>query len=281
MPDADPTTWPDGHRAAVMFTFDLDAEEAWRVKKEQDPEYDRPLLQRRGRFGATTAVPRILDLFEEHDLRCTFFIPGKVMEAYPDLSRRVDDAGHEVAHHGYTHRPPSQLAPAEQRTEIERGLEVFEEVLGTQPTGYRSPLNEFSEHTVDLLTEFGFDYDSSLIDADLPYLHDGGDGSLVEIPNELSLEDWPYFGFNYDPPTHYSGGIAPIGDVLETWYREFQGVHHYGRYFLLTLHPQLIGRPGRMRMLDELITRIESTDDTWIATGEEIAEHWLTHHAGD
>lgn len=281
MSDPDTEIWPGAYRAAAMFTFDLDAEEMWRVKREADPSYDKLLLETRGTFGPDVAVPRILDLLEEYGIPCTFFIPGRVMETYPDLTRRIHDAGHEIGHHGHTHRPPNALSRSEQREEIERGLEVFEEILGTKPTGYRSPAGELSEHTLELLSEYDLRYDSSLIDSDLPYVHERGDGPVVEIPNELSLEDWPYFGFNYDPPFQYSGGVVPTADVFDSWRQEFDGIHEYGRYFLLTLHPQLIGRAGRIKKLEELIEHVLSTENTWITTAEEIATHWRTHHVDE
>lgn len=278
MRDRDDSPWKDGNRSAAMFSFDLDAEEMWRVKIENDSDYDKPLIRTRGSFGPETAVPRILDLFDTYGLRCTFFIPGRVMELYPDLTRRIADAGHEIGHHGYTHRPPTELSPEEQRSEIRRGLDTFDEILGTRPAGYRSPGGELTNHTLEQLVEHGIQYDSSLIDDDLPYAHEFGGGHLIEVPNELSLEDWPYFGFNYAPPFTYSGGIESTESVLQTWRREFHGIHEYGRYFLLTLHPQIIGRAGRIKMLEELIKEIVSTDDTWITTGKEIADHWRTHH---
>lgn len=274
MDDTASELWPGENRAAAMFTFDLDAEEMWRVKSEANPSYDKLLLNTRGTFGPDVAVPRILELFEKYDLSCTFFIPGRVMETYPDLTRRIHDAGHEVGHHGYTHRSPTSLSCSEQRSEIERGLEVSKEILGSEPTGYRSPAGEITEHTLNLLAEYNLRYDSSLIDSDLPYIQQCGDDSIVEIPNELSLEDWPYFGFNYDPPSQYSGGIVPSAEVFDSWQQEFDGIHEYGRYFLLTLHPQLIGRAGRIKNLEELIKHVLSTEDTWITTAEEIATHW-------
>lgn len=281
MVSADSSTWPDDYRAAAMFSFDLDAEEMWRVKKETDSGYDKLLLQTRGEFGPDVAVPRILDLFDAYDCQCTFFIPGRVLESYPDLARRIHDAGHEISHHGYTHRPPNTLSQAEQREEIERGLAAFDDVLGIRPTGYRSPSNELSEYTLELLGEYDLRYDSSLMNSDLPYVHDLGDDAVVELPNELSLEDWPYFGFNYDPPFHYSGGIVPTDQVFASWRREFDGIHEYGRYFLLTLHPQLIGRAGRMKQLEELLAHVSSTEDTWIATADEIASHWRNQHLAE
>jgi len=68
--------WPDGMRAAAAFTFDFDAEEVW---IGDDPENEnRPGMLSQGTYGAKVALPLILELLRRHDLRATFFIPGRV-----------------------------------------------------------------------------------------------------------------------------------------------------------------------------------------------------------
>ena len=75
------TSWPDGRRAAVAFTFDFDAEEVW---IGEDPDNaDRPGILSQGTYGAKVAVPLILDLLERNGVRASFFIPGRVAERHP------------------------------------------------------------------------------------------------------------------------------------------------------------------------------------------------------
>lgn len=271
-----PTTshWGD-HRAAAMFSFDLDAEELWRTKIEADPAFDKPPIATRGTFGPNVAVPRILRLFEKYDRKCTFFVPGKVVESYPETIAAIHDAGHELGHHGYSHTNPADMTPDEEEAELKRGLDAFDDVIGERPVGYRSPAADLSNASLDLLVENGFTYESSLLDSDLPYVHDLAGGDLVEIPFEWSLDDWPFFGFNMYPPLPYQSGISTTGAVLDTWRREFRGLHKRGRCFVLTMHPQLIGRAGRIDMLEELLQEMLATDDTWVTTGAAIADHWL------
>ena len=142
------TSWPNGARGAVAFTFDFDAEEVW---IGDDPaNADRPGVLSQGTYGAKVAVPLILELLERHGLRQTFFIPGRVAERHPERVREILAAGHEVGHHGYTHTSPAKLSPADEEAELVRALDVLRG-LGADPVGYRSPSWEFSPDTIGLL----------------------------------------------------------------------------------------------------------------------------------
>jgi peptidoglycan-N-acetylglucosamine deacetylase len=112
-------TWPAGKAAAVAFTFDFDAEEVW---IGEDPENaDRPGILSQGTYGAKVAVPLILDLLQRNAIRATFFVPGRVAERHPDRVRAIVDRGHELAHHGYTHRSPTTFDADEEETELVKG----------------------------------------------------------------------------------------------------------------------------------------------------------------
>lgn len=269
--------WPEAYRSAACFTFDLDADEIWNLRIERDDTWDKPPVKTRGNFGPQVAVPRILDLFERYDLPCTFFVPGRVAEDWPETIQAIHEAGHEIGHHGYRHVNPSNFeSREEEEADIKRALDVFDDLIGETPTGYRSPASDLSNHTLELLAENGIEWESSFIDTDIPYTHDEG---IVEIPFEWSLDDWPYFGFHMYPQLPYQSGISPTGPVFDSWEREFDGLYKRKRVFMLTMHPQAIGRAGRMDALEELVQHVMSTGDTWIASGEGIAEYWADQHA--
>ena len=75
-------------------------------------------------YGPLTGVPRVLDLLERHNLQATFFCPGYTAERYPDLLRRVRDAGHEIAHHGYLHEAMAGMTRDKEAAVLDRGLEA-------------------------------------------------------------------------------------------------------------------------------------------------------------
>jgi peptidoglycan/xylan/chitin deacetylase (PgdA/CDA1 family) len=55
-------------------------------------------------FGcARYAMPRLAPLLENHGVRATFFTTGFIAEVYPQVMRRVSQAGHEIAIHGQMH----------------------------------------------------------------------------------------------------------------------------------------------------------------------------------
>ena len=97
-------------------------------------------------------MPLILDLLDKHDAKATFFVPGWTADNHTAAIAECAKRGHEVAHHGYHHVPPSTFANAEEeREELERGIEAIEKATGVRPVGYRSPAWELSTHTLDLL----------------------------------------------------------------------------------------------------------------------------------
>ncbi len=95
------TLWPEGFRAAVALTFDVDAES---VMLASDPSLaQRTSLMSHQRYGPQTGLPRILRLLAERGVRATFFVPGYTAEQHPGPIRAIRDAGHEIGHHGYLH----------------------------------------------------------------------------------------------------------------------------------------------------------------------------------
>jgi peptidoglycan/xylan/chitin deacetylase (PgdA/CDA1 family) len=255
--------WPDGARCAASFTFDFDAEEVWIGENPENA--NRPGVLSQGTYGAKVAVPLILDLLSRHGVQATFYIPGRVAERYPDRVARIVAAGHEIAHHGYTHTSPSRLTREEEEAELIRGLEVLRG-FGTEITGYRSPSWDLSPHTLDLLGAHGIAYSSNLMDDIRPYRIDGH--PLVEVPISWVLDDAPHFWFD---STSWTKSIATTGHVRALWQEEFLGIRDLGGSCVFTMHPQIIGRPSRLAFLDSFLSFVTSHSDVWVTTTAQIA----------
>src|SRR5690606_27170544 len=80
---------------------------------------------------------RLLELFEAHSTKATFFILGWVAERYPQLVRRIDQAGHEVASHGYSHQLVYAQTPEVFREETFKSKALLEDLIGKPVLGYR------------------------------------------------------------------------------------------------------------------------------------------------
>jgi peptidoglycan-N-acetylglucosamine deacetylase len=247
----------------VAFTFDFDAEEVW--IGEDPANADRPGVLSQGTYGAKVAVPLILELLERHGLPATFFVPGRVGERHPGRVRDIVAAGHEVGLHGYTHRSPATLPREEEEAELVRARAILED-LGAQPVGYRSPSWEFSAHTIGLLDEHGLRYSSNFMDDIRPYRHDGT--GIVELPVQWILDDAAHFWFS---GADWARKIATTADVEAIWREEFEGIRALGGSFVLTMHPQIIGRPGRLAFLDRFIGWVTEHEDVRVATCADIA----------
>lgn len=265
-----PIRWPYGKRAAACFTFDVDAESA--LLGASPGSASRMSAMTHQAYGPLVGVPRILETLARHDVRSTFFVPGYTALRYPDVIRAVVDAGHEVAHHGYLHEAMAGLSPQQEAAILDRGIEALQKVTGAVPSGFRAPMWELNWHSPQLLAQRGFGYDSSLMDADVPYeLAVDGGATLVEIPVQWALDDWEQYC--YIPDFSGSGLIESPRKVAELWRLEFDGLRATGGCFVLTNHPFLTGRPSRAAVLDELIGYVRSHEDVWIASMDEIAAH--------
>jgi peptidoglycan/xylan/chitin deacetylase (PgdA/CDA1 family) len=256
--------WPGGASAAASFTFDFDAEELWLA---DDPvNAGKPGVLSQGTYGAKVAVPRILDLLERQGVTATFFVPGAVAERHPERVRQIVEAGHELAHHGFTHTSPVTLSRDAEEIELVKAKEVLA-AFGIDVVGYRSPSWDLSPSTLELLAAHGFGYSSNLMDDDHPYVHP--DGHLVELPVQWILDDAAHFWF--DAAT-WTKRIAPVREVREIWLDEFEGITAAGGCTVFTMHPQIIGRPSRLRMLAAVIEAVLARTEVWVAPCHEIAE---------
>jgi peptidoglycan-N-acetylglucosamine deacetylase len=265
--------WPEGKRAALCVTFDMDAEAAVLAVDERFAE--RPSVMSHQQYGPVTGVPRLLDLLEDLGLRASFFVPGFSAERHPGAVAAIAAAGHEIGHHGYLHRPPGLIDAATERSELELGLAALERVAGVRPTVFRAPWWETSTVTFDLLLEHGFTCDSSLFDRDVPYRLGVGSSELVEVPVSWALDDWEKYAFLPDPPTG-SGVIEAPARVFEIWWEEIQAYLEVGGCCVLTMHPFLSGRPSRALALRRLLERAAAVPELWIATVGEVAARCAT-----
>lgn len=263
--------WPDDTQCVVTLTFDVDGPSA---ALRRNPELvDHPSVISMGEFGPKVGTPRILEMLSAHSIPATFFVPGWVAERNEELVRRIAGAGHEVAHHGYMHEPPSSLGPDEDEGGIlDRGSEILERITGQRPLGYRSPSWELSVDSLELLHEREFIYDSSLMGDDIPYMVGGPGKELVELPVHWSLDDAPYY--TYAPVADRTAPMATPNDVLTAWQWEFDGAYRAGRMFMLTMHPHTIGRFARLESLDRLIRHIKERSGVKFMRCIDVAKLW-------
>ena len=141
--------------------------------------------------------------------------------------------------------------------------------LGAAVQGYRSPSWDVSDVTLDLLEEKGLKYTSQFMDDLRPYRHVGR--KLIELPVQWIIDDWPHFGWS--GTCESARNIKGTAEVETMWKEEFDGIRELGGCFVLTMHPQVIGRPSRLKMFERVLEYIQSHKDDWLATCAELATH--------
>lgn len=275
----------------VILTFDLDGETLWRCR---DPENaHRPVILSQGRYGPETAMPRILKLLRKFGIQATFFVPGFTMAQYPELIREIDAAGHEIGNHGWSHTYPDQMESRKiEEKEYDDASNLLECIIRKRPKGYRSPAWEFSPHTLSIIEKMeDFQYSSNMMDCDeIRYLNLQGKASrIVEIPVSWILDDAAFWLYSLRTP---GKSMQPLDSVEDYWIREFDGLlnefieaqSESGRSelcFVLTCHPQIIGRHARLRVLENLIRHIAASGKAEFMTGSEAAAKYKSRNPQD
>lgn len=188
---------------------------------------------------------RVLDLFDEHGARATFFFVGWVAARFPHLIREVLSRGHELACHSYWHRTVYSLTPEEFRKDTRQAKNAIEDAAGVPVNGYRAPSWSITKSclwALDILAEEGFAYDSSIypIHHDLygvpgaqrfPYTH--------ACANGLELREFPpatlrFLGTNFPAA---GGGYLRIfpSAFTELAFHTFE--NNYRERVVVYLHP--------------------------------------------
>ncbi len=268
---------PGNKKVAVNLGFDFDAFSVWMETFKQTSQ----AYLSRGEYGAEVGVPRILKLLKKYGITASFCIPGHTADSYPDVCKSIIDAGHEVVHHGYVHEDPTNLGIEEEEAILLKGFEALARI-GAKPQGYRSPGFDLSENTLMLLEKHGIKYDSSLMGNDFyPYhprfceVHfDKGNeykepSGIVEMPVTWYLDDFPHFEF-----IGSRTGMKPQSQVFEMWktYFDYAVNNTQNGMMVITMHPQVIGRPHHITMLEELIRHMQN-NGAWITSLNEIYQN--------
>lgn len=262
----------------VCYGIDVDCVAGWLGSYGGE---DSPCDISRGVFAGKVGIPRLIDLFERYGIKTTWFACGHSVETFPEEMKKVVEAGHEIALHGYSHENPLAMTPEQEEKILLHCIDILTKLSGKKPVGYRAPWWEFSKVTNDLLVKHGIKYDSSLMHDEFhPYFVRTGDKwypirydqdpetwmkpmefgketALVEVPCSWYLDDLPPQMF-IKANANSMGWVSP--DVIfELWKNQFDFLYEEGEgVFPITIHPDVSGRPQGILMHRKLIEYMRS-----------------------
>ncbi len=260
-------SWPGGARCAFSISWDVDVDSMLHLQ-HGDRAFEQYATLSYLRYDEV-AVPNIVRACAQIGIHSTFFVPGWCVERYPEMCETIVAGGHEVAYHGYMHEAPNSQTPDGELAWQRRASDAIAALTGRRPVGCRAAHAGASAHTMDYLLSEGFLYDSSLANDHDPFLLDLRTGSLLELPCEVTMSDWPHYAHVPDfgylmPPKAPEQAIAVFSSELEAAYES-------GGFLTTIWHPHVSGRPARLRAWVKWVQELKTRSDIWITSLEEIA----------
>jgi peptidoglycan/xylan/chitin deacetylase (PgdA/CDA1 family) len=254
--------------AAIAVTFD-NLGEAADLERGQWPAGE-PL----GHHPSVThALPRVLDVLAELELRATFFVEGVNAELYPDALLAIAGAGHEVALHGWRHEVWSDLDASEERRLLRRGVDALGE-LSLTPAGFRPPGGRLTASSAEALAQAGFAYCSPAGEG--AGMRDG----LAVLPFRWTLIDafhyLPSFGARRQAAVGSPDPLTP-GTFSATVEQAVRHAVHEGGFLATLFHPFLADADERLDAMRAVLTTIHglvAEQHVWCAPLRDIAA-WL------
>lgn len=263
----------------ISITIDVDAIAGWLGSYGGE---DSLCDLSRGEFAGKIGIPRLLNLLESFNIKATWFVPGHSIETFKPQIKKVVDAGHELGTHGYSHENPNKLSLEQERKIFKKNIELIYELTDEKPIGNRQPWWDFGPNTLNVMLEYGFEYDSSLMGNEFhPYYVRKGDKwykidynkdsdewmkpyefgeetKLVEFPVSWYLDDLPPQMFMKHP--YYNYGWTHPDIVYKVLFKE-----HFEYYYkreksgilIYTIHPDVSGRVQGILRLEELLEYIK------------------------
>ncbi|KAJ0424923.1 hypothetical protein BJY00DRAFT_275573 [Aspergillus carlsbadensis] len=183
-----------------------------------------------GIFSARVGTRRLLHTLRKYNIagKSTWFIPGHTMETFPDAVREVVSAGAEIGLHGYAHEGAYQMTVQQERDVLVKCMDVAQRLTGKKVAGYRAPMYQVRESTIELLRELGFLYDSSLSHHDSqPYFCPWNSVPVSAVDFSKPAETWmhptPVAALDVPPPAGVDAGgrnTAPLVEIPTGWNNE-------------------------------------------------------------
>ncbi|MBC57558.1 MAG: chitin deacetylase [Confluentimicrobium sp.] len=273
--------WPDGARLAVSFVVNVEEgselsigdgdprnEFTYEIREEVEGAPDL-CMETHFAYGTRQGYARIADAFDIHGVKATFSTCGRAAERSPWLMRDIAARGHEISCHGWLWQRHANMTREDEAGEIARTHAAIKGACGTAPVGWHTR-SSASVNTRDLLIGRGdFLYDSDVYDDDIPRMQ----GAHVILPYAFDTND-----MRFSP----GGGFVQARDFSDYVIGAFDRLYAEGataaRMMSIGLHLRLIGRPGRIKGLEDVLGHIAARGNVWIAPRRDIAAHWASIH---
>ncbi|MFD0268056.1 allantoinase PuuE [Streptomyces sp. NPDC127106] len=223
-------------------------------------------------YGSRAGFWRVHRTLTAHGAPLTVHAVGQALARNPVAARAMGAAGWEVASHGWRWIDYRHVPEEAERADIARSVATIEQLVGRRPVGWYT--GRTSSNTRRLVAEEGgFLYDSDDYSDDLPFYVEAAGRPHLVVPYSLDANDFKFLIVH---------GFTTADDMLMYLVDTFDALHSEGadrpRMMSVGMHGRIIGRPGRIRVLDGFLRHVAQLGGAWVATREQIARHWLATH---
>lgn len=272
-----PITWPGGARIAVWIAPNIEFYELNPPANPQRAAWGRPHPDVAGYshrdYGNRAGWQRMMRAMDESGFRGSVSLNVAMCEHHPEIIKACADRGWEFFSHGiYNTRYVYGMTKEQERSIVTDSRATIRKWTGQTLDGWLSPALSNNPWSMDVLAEEGLSYTCDLFHDDQPTPINVSSGRLISIPYSLEMNDTIVYNVNLFTPRHYGEIIKRQFDQL---YAEGEAS---GTVMCIPLHPYLVGQPHRIDAFSEALSYIAGHDKVWLATGREIARHYLSNH---
>ncbi len=227
-------------------------------------------------YGIRAGGPRIFKLFEKYGIKTTVTAAAMSLENAPHLAELIVKGGHETCSHGWRWVHQFSFKEDREREFIRKAVTSIAETTGERPLGWLSRYLH-TDNTRRLLAEEGFFYLMDDLSDDAPRwtVVDTQDGPkpMVIVPYALDTNDMKFWTAPAYTPEHW------LDYAIATFDQLYEEGGSAPRMMSLGLHLRIIGRPGRIGVLERFIQHVNSHAGVWCASRLDIARHFASQVA--
>jgi len=270
--------WPNGARIAVWVAPNIEFYELDPPVNPQRKPWPRPApdvtAYATRDYGNRVGHMRMMRVLDQFGIRGSVSLSTAMLTHHPEIIALVLERNWELFSHGiYNTRYTYGLSEDQERAMIIDAMQRIREYSGQHCDGYLAPALSHSEHTIDLFAEAGGTYTCDLFHDDQPTPVTTRSGKrFVSVPYSLELNDTIVYVVNKIEPRRYG---EMIGRAFDRLYAEGE---RSGTVMCIPLHAYQVGHPHRLAAFQRALDHILSHDGVWLATGREIARHYLEHY---
>jgi allantoinase len=278
LPGRPPVSWPGGARVAVWvavnvehFPIDRPGLSIVPVTAGFVPD---PMNYGWRDYGVRVGIWRLMEVLDELRLPVTAPVHEEACRRYPQIVEAGNERGWAWVAHG---RDNAALQPRLEEDEgayLRAHVDALAELTGQRPLGWLGPALTETFETPELLAELGLRYVCDWCNDDQPYPLDTAAAPMISLPYSIEVNDVSLL--------LEKGLTGPAyRDLLVDQLDGLLAAPDGGTVMAIPLHAFLVGLPFRLRHLRDALAEIAARDGVWLATGDEIAEHYIEHHYED